>query len=411
MKNISQIVLVSLNSLKSNKLRAALTIMGVVVGIFSIIVIMTIITMLQNSIEGGVSQLSKNTFQIQKFPIMMGGGPNARRKFRNRKDITITDYYRLEELLKGAKYMGAEQWQSGKVIKYKNLETNPNISIAGETTGGIKTNDWQVEYGRTINEQDVMYSKNVCLIGNDVIEKLFPNMNPIGQTIKVDNYPLQVIGLLEQQSQMFGGSRDSRVVMPITTFQSIYGRRSRSVNIMIQSESKENYEQVIQSAIGYMRTIRKVKPGEENDFDIFSNESLITQINVMTSGIKIGALVISVIALLAAGVGIMNIMLVSVTERTKEIGIRKAVGAKKSNILTQFLIEAIVLCLIGGFLGILLGVGVGNLAGSFLNAQSAIPYNWVMIGLTLCVLVGVIFGTYPAYKASNLDPIEALRYE
>jgi len=409
--NLPQIFSISLSSLKSNKLRASLTILGVVVGIFSIIVIMTIITMLQNSIENGVSQLSKNTFQIQKFPIMMGGGPGSRRKFRNRKDITIADYYRLEGLLKGAKYMGAEQWQFGKVVKYKNLSTNPNMQIAGETTGGIKTNDWHVEYGRSINERDVQYSNNVCLIGSDVIEKLFLNINPIGQIIKVDNYPLKVIGLLEKQSQMFGGSRDSRVVLPITTFQNIYGKRSRSVNIMVMSESKENYDQVIQAATGYMRTIRKVKPGEENDFDIFSNDSMISQINIMTGGIKIGALVVSIIALLAAGVGIMNIMLVSVTERTKEIGIRKAVGAKKSNILTQFLFEAIVLCLIGGFAGILLGVGIGNFAGSFLNAQTAIPYDWVAIGLTLCVLVGIIFGTYPAYKASNLDPIEALRYE
>jgi len=409
--DFSQIFSVSLNSLNNNKLRASLTILGVVVGIFSIIVIMTIITMLQNSIENGVSQLSKNTFQIQKFPAMMGGGPGSRAKFRNREDITMEDFYKLEETLKGVKYIGAEQWQFGKVIKYKNLSTNPNIQIIGETTGGIQTNDWHVEFGRSINEQDVQYSANVCLIGNDVIEKLFPGIDPIGQTIKVDNYPLMVIGILEQQAQMFGSSRDSRVVLPISTFQNIYGRRSRSVNIMVMSESKENYDDVIESATGHMRTIRKVKPGEENDFDIFSNESMISQINVMTWGIKIGALVVSIIALLAAGVGIMNIMLVSVTERTKEIGIRKAVGAKRSNILTQFLIEAIVLCLIGGFVGILLGVGIGNLAGSFLNAQSAIPYDWVAIGLSLCVLVGIIFGTYPAYKASNLDPIEALRYE
>ena len=409
--DFSQIFSVSLNSLNNNKLRASLTILGVVVGIFSIIVIMTIITMLQNSIENGVSQLSKNTFQIQKFPAMMGGGPGSRAKFRNRKDITMEDFYKLEETLKGVKYIGAEQWQFGKVIKYKNLSTNPNIQIIGETTGGIQTNDWHVEFGRSINEQDVQYSANVCLIGNDVIEKLFPGIDPIGQTIKVDNYPLMVIGILEQQAQMFGSSRDSRVVLPISTFQNIYGRRSRSVNIMVMSESKENYDDVIESATGHMRTIRKVKPGEENDFDIFSNESMISQINVMTGGIKIGALVVSIIALLAAGVGIMNIMLVSVTERTKEIGIRKAVGAKRSNILTQFLIEAIVLCLIGGLVGILLGVGIGNLAGSFLNAQSAIPYDWVAIGLSLCVLVGIIFGTYPAYKASNLDPIEALRYE
>ena len=314
-------------------------------------------------------------------------------------------------MLKNAQYVGAEQWQFGKIIKYKNLKTNPNIQIAGETVDGIKTNDWHVEYGRIINQQDVDHSKNVCLIGNDIVEKLFLNINPVGQVIRVQNYPLQVIGVLEKSPQMFGSSRDNRVVIPLSTFQGIFGKRSRSVNIMVTAENKEIYEQVIEDAIGYMRTIRKVKPGEENDFDIFSNESLIEQVNVTTAGIKVGALVISIIALLAAGIGIMNIMLVSVTERTREIGIRKAVGAKKSNILIQFLLEAIVLCLIGGFIGIILGVGIGNFAGSFLNAQTAIPYDWVAIGLTLCVMVGIIFGTYPAYKASNLDPIEALRHE
>jgi len=177
------------------------------------------------------------------------------------------------------------------------------------------------------------------------------------------------------------------------------------------ARSKEDYYSTIESAIGHMRTIRKVKPGEENNFEIFSNESVIGQINDMTGSIRIGALVVSIIALLAAGVGIMNIMLVSVTERTREIGIRKAVGARKNIILLQFLVEAIILCTLGGIFGIALGVGIGNLAGSFLNAETAIPIDWVIIGLSLCIIVGLIFGTYPAYKAANLDPIEALRYE
>ncbi|HPN37849.1 MAG TPA: FtsX-like permease family protein, partial [Melioribacteraceae bacterium] len=162
---------------------------------------------------------------------------------------------------------------------------------------------------------------------------------------------------------------------------------------------------------GYMRTIRKVPPGEENDFDIRTNENVLKQINDITSGVRIGAIVIAGIALLAAGIGIMNIMLVSVTERTKEIGIRKAIGAKRSNILFQFLIESIVLSLFGGVIGIFLGVLVGNLAGSALNAVATIPIDSVMFGVGLCVFIGVLFGTYPAYKASNLDPIEALRYE
>ena len=258
---------------------------------------------------------------------------------------------------------------------------------------------------------DVQYSNDVCVLGKDIVEKIFPNLNPIGYTVRVDGYPLQVIGVLEEQPSLFGNTRDNYVMVPITTFQSIYGRRSFSVNITVMSHSKEDYDEVIDAAIGYMRTLRKVQPGEENDFSIFSNETLISQVNDITSGVKIGAMVVSIIALLAAGVGIMNIMLVSVTERTKEIGIRKAIGARKMNILLQFLSEAVILCLFGGFIGIILGVGIGNLAGSFLNAQNAIPVDWVIIGLSLCVFVGVIFGTYPAYKAANLDPIEALRYE
>ncbi|HMN49804.1 MAG TPA: ABC transporter permease [Ignavibacteriaceae bacterium] len=406
---INQIFAISLQSLKSNRLRTALTILGVVVGIFSIILIMTILTMLQNSIDEGLSSLSKNTFQIQKNDMVFGGGP--RREDRNRKDLTIEDGIRLKEMLPQAKYVGIEQWQFGKVAKFGNKETNPNISVAGVTVDAMRTNDWNVEYGRDLRENDVNYSANVCLIFQPIVEKLFPNVDPIGQTIRVDGRPLKVIGVIEKQAALFGSSRDSYVIIPITTWQSMYGKYSRSVNITVMTHSSEDYQSVIEAATGYMRTIRKVAAGEPNDFYIFSNESMISEINKITDPIKIIALAISLIALIAAGVGIMNIMLVSVTERTREIGIRKALGARKTWILTQFLFEAIILCLIGGLFGIAIGVGIGNLAGGLLNAKAAIPWEWVFIGLSLCIAVGVIFGTYPAYKAANLDPIEALRYE
>jgi len=409
--NIKEIIIIALQSVKTNKLRTALTMLGIVVGIFSIIVIMTILTMLQNSIEGGLSMLNKNTFQIQKYPAMQMGGPGSRDRYRNRKDITIEDYYRLSEMLTQAKYIGAEQWQWGNVVKFGNIETNPNVSVAGITTDAIHTNDWKIADGRALRETDIKYSNDVCLLGPDIVDKIFPGIDPIGKVVRIDNRPFKVIGVLERQQALFGDSRDNYAIIPITTFQSIYGKRNRSINITVMSYSETDYNQVIEAAIGYMRTIRKVKPGEENDFDIFSNESLITQMNDITSGVKIGAMVVSIIALVAAGIGIMNIMLVSVTERTKEIGIRKAIGARKINILSQFLFEAIVLCVLGGLIGIILGVGIGNIAGSMLNAQTAIPYDWVLIGLLLCVTVGLIFGTYPAYKAANMDPIEALRYE
>ncbi len=408
---IDQLFSISFQSILNNKLRTSLTILGVVVGIFSIIVIMTIITMLQNSIEGGLSMLNKNTFQIEKFDRSQARGPGGDRGWRNRKDITIDEARRLKILLTEAKYVGAEQWQMGKIIKFGNKETNPNISLSGQTLDGVRTNNWKVNEGRDLRESDIRNSTYVCILGQDVVEKIFPNMNPLGQTVRVDGKPLRVIGVFERQPTMFGQSNDNFVVMPITTWQSFYGKYSTSVNIMVTAYSTEEYEEVIEAAIGHFRKIRKVKAGEDDDFSIFSNASLITMVNDITGPIKIGALVVSLIALLAAGVGIMNIMLVSVTERTREIGIRKAIGARRNSILIQFLFEAIILCLFGGLVGILIGVGIGNLAGSFLNAQAAIPIDWVMIGISLCVMVGIIFGTYPAYKAANLDPIEALRYE
>lgn len=404
-----EIIKIAFSSLRTNKLRSVLTILGIVVGIFSIISISTIIAVLQGSIESGVSQLGQNTFQIQKFPAMHEHG--ARYKYRNRKDLTLDEYYRLKERMTDALYVGAEQWDFSKVVKYRNEETNPNVSVSGITPDAQPNNKWLVEDGRAINNSDVDHYRTVCVLGKDVAKKLFTMIDPVGQIVKVDGHRLEVIGVYEGQGELFGQSRDNFVVMPITTYQGFYGKNGRSINITVMAPGKEAYNATIESAIGHMRTIRKVPAGEENDFEIFSNESIMSQINNTTKYVEIGALVIAMIALVAAGIGIMNIMLVSVTERTREIGIRKAIGARKISILIQFLTEAIVLSIAGGILGIVLGVGVGNLAGLMLEANPVVPIFSVMLGVFLCVMVGVIFGTYPAYKAANLDPIEALRYE
>lgn len=406
-----EIIKIALNSLRANKLRSFLTILGIIIGIFSIIAISTIITIMQNSIESGVNQLGQNTFQIQKWPVIVGGGPGSHNRFRNRKDITIEDFERFKMMMKATDMVGAEQWTFGKVFTYGNKETNPNIQFCGATPEAFPNNQWNVEAGRLFNEQDVDRYQKYVVLGSDVAKTLFDGRNAVGEEIKVDNHKLKIIGVLESQGAIFGQSRDNFVVTPITTFQSYYGKRNRSINITVTAQSRETYQDVMDKAIGYMRTIRKVPAGEEDDFGIFSNESVLNQINGITSGVRIGAIVISLIALIAAGVGIMNIMLVSVTERTREIGVRKAVGAKRSNILIQFLTEAIVLCQFGGIIGIVLGIAVGNMLGTQLNAPGAIPIDWVVIGVLMCVIVGVGFGTYPAYKAANLDPIEALRYE
>lgn len=408
---IIEVIRVAFSSLKTNRLRSLLTVLGIIVGIFSIIAISTVIEMLQKSIEDGVSQLGKNTFQIQKFPAINTGGPAERAKFRNRPDLTLDEFYRLKEKLIEAKSVGAELWNFGKQLKAGNKETNPNVQVSGCTVDAFPNNKWVVDDGRAFSERDVQRYENFIVLGADVANKLFPNINATGQVVTMDGHKLKVIGVLEAQGAVFGQSQDNFAIVPITTFQNFYGKRNNSVNITVMTFDKESYNEIMEVSEGYFRTIRGLKAGEENNFDFRSNEQMLTQINDITAGVRIGSLVIAAIALLAAGVGIMNIMLVSVTERTREIGIRKAIGAKRINILIQFLAESVTLSLIGGVVGIVLGIAVGNMAGTFLKASAVIPIDWVIIGVLLCVLIGVSFGTYPAYKASNLDPIEALRYE
>lgn len=409
---IFEILKVALNSLKTNKLRSSLTVLGIVVGIFSIISISTVISMLQTSIEEGVSALSKNTFQIQKWPAV-GTGTENWAAIRNRKNITLDNYYDLKDRIGDDARVGAEDWNQGRLMKRGNKQTNPNVSLCGLTPEAFPNNDWVVSNGRVINERDLESNSRVVVIGDDIKTALFePYEDPIGEEVYVDGMKLKVIGVLDsKEGGIFGRNEGSYAFVPITKTLSHYGDERSSLNLTVFVYNESDYEDVLIKAEGIMRTLRKVPPGEERDFDIYSNESVLTQINEITEGVRLGAYVIGMIALLAAGVGIMNIMLVSVTERTKEIGIRKAIGARKFNVLTQFLAEAIVLCLFGGIVGIILGVGVGNFAGSLLQATAVIPLDWVLVGVILCVLIGVTFGTYPAVKAANLDPIEALRYE
>ncbi len=407
---IIEVLKVSFTSLRTNKLRSILTILGIIVGIFSIIAVSTVISMLQKSIEEGVSSLGKNAFEVRKWPAVRTGGTDWA-KYRNRKDLTVSDFLKLQENLNDAKAVAAIANRWGRVIKYRNEKTNPNVNVLGITPEAFITRDLNVSSGRSINSLDFEKGNRVIVLGADVVNVIFKNIDPIGQDVTVDGKKLRVIGVLERKGQIFGNSQDNYALIPLSTFGSFFGERRRSLDISVMAHSKDEYQDLMLKTEGFMRTIRKVPPGEENDFEIISNESVMAQINDITSGVRIGAVVIAAIALLAAGVGIMNIMLVSVTERTREIGVRKSVGAKKKNILVQFIIEAIALCLLGGFIGIFIGILAGNLAGSFLEAQAVIPIDWVIIGITLCVLIGVVFGTYPAYKAANLDPIEALRYE
>lgn len=408
---IRETIKLSVNTIRENKLRAILTLAGITIGVFSIIAIMTLLDALQSGIEGGLSQLGSNTFQVQKFPAMNFGDPRMRAKYRNRQDITYEQGLRLIEKATLPKYVSLEYWKGGRVFKYGQESTNPNMGLLGGVPDFLPCNSYTVKEGRMFTAAELNSSANVTVIGMEVANKLFPKLNPIGKKVILDKNEFLIIGILEPKGESFGQSQDNLALIPITRMIEIYGNTNYSINIAIQAPTKAQYDETVEQVMSVMRVIRKDKPGEDNSFEIFSNESLINSVNSFTKYFKYGAGFISFIALLAAGIGIMNIMLVSVTERTKEIGIRKAIGAKSKNILSQFLVEAVILCQIGGIAGILLGIIAGNLLGLYLNTKVVIPVDWVLIGLIICTIVGVVFGVYPAYKAAKLNPIDALRYE
>lgn len=406
---IRESIIMALVAIRQNKLRSILTLLGIAIGVFSIIAVMTSMRVLQNTVESGLSFFGAHTIQIQKFPAIHTGGADWQ-KYRMRKDITYQQGRLVSERSQLAVAVGIESWQGGRLLTSEFGQTNPNVSITGQTPGGLFTNNWNVKEGRGLLEHDVEFARNVAVIGKNVADRLFPYTYPIGRDIRIDGERFVVIGLFEERGSLLGGNQDNFVAIPITAFFKQYGKQ-RSVNISVQSKNADLFDETVEEVREILRLARKVPPGEADDFEIFSNDTLIQEFNNLTFLIRAGVGFISFIALLAAGVGIMNIMLVSVTERTREIGIRKALGARKKNILNQFVLESIVLCQIGGLAGIVLGIISGNLLAMYFSIPLVFPLDWSIIGVAICSFVGMIFGVYPAWKAANLDPIEALRYE
>ena len=407
---LSEAASMASTAITAHKLRSALTLLGVMVGVFSIIVVITAMRVLQDTIEADLSQLGRNTFQIRKWPGAFFGVTDFG-KFWRRKNITLEQGEKLKDSATLALNVGLECsfWGGTAISRFD--KTPPTVGMMGETAGSFPAHNWIVEEGRALLDSDVDSARNVCVLGAGLAKILFPFGSALGDTIKLDGLNYTVIGVLQARGLQQGSDQDNFAVIPITTGLNRYGRTRFSLSIMVQSADSASYPDALEQARGLFRTVRKVPPADEDDFEVFSNDSLIQQFKTFTFAVRAGVAVISSIALLAAGVGIMNIMLVSVTERTREIGIRRAVGAKKRNIMTQFILEAVVLCEVGGVIGVVLGILGGNSTAFFLELRPVIPFDWAAYGLLICSAVGIIFGTYPAYKAANLDPIDSLRYE
>lgn len=409
-----EIVKMALVSLGANKLRSGLTMIGITIGVFSVISVMTAIGALQNSIENGISFLGSNIFQFAKYPVNLDAGGDVKEKYRNRRNITYQQALHYARLMDGyAREICLKSF--GRDLKaqavYNGIKTTPSLTVVGTNKGFLAANAFTLGYGRNLNEEDVELSRTVVVIGKGIEKTLFPHESPIGKVIRLAGHTYTVIGVLAEKGTAFGQSQDDFCIVPISRFFENYGGANRSINIATQAFTTDTYNRTFDRAVGAMRIARGLRANQENDFEVYTNDSLKSAFVNVAGVVSVGAFVISFIALVAAGIGIMNIMLVSVTERTKEIGVRKSIGARSRDILRQFLAEAVFISEAGGVLGIILGVIGGDLLAMWLKVDLIFPYGWAIAGVLVCSAIGIGFGLYPAYRAANLDPIEALRYE
>lgn len=399
----------ALDSLKANKLRSFLTLLALVIGVFSVIVSTTAVAVLDNYFKNTLSIMGSDVITIQKTPAVQMG--ELDKNIRNRKNIGFEEALTLDERMNIGEGMSPYETFAATRIKFQEEETEPNVMVRGSNTHFLANNAYELEDGRNFTGDDIQYGRNFVIIGKDVQTDLFKNEYPLGKTVRFDGRQYQVIGILEAKGQIFGQSFDNFVLIPFTTALNVYGGRDRNISVQVRAPEISFIEQTVEEVTGIMRVIRKVAPGEDNDFEVETNESLSGTFDAFTGALYMGGFAIGFITLLGAGIGVMNIMLVSVSERTREIGVRKAVGATRKAIVSQFLMEAIFICQIGGIIGMMLGIGVGNLMAVWIETEAVVPVWSVAGGFLGMLIVGLIFGVYPAFKAAKLDPIESLRYE
>ncbi|MBN2425125.1 MAG: ABC transporter permease [Calditrichaceae bacterium] len=402
---------IALTQLKSGKMRSFLTTTGITIGIATVIFIVAVLEGYNKSITDELNVLGANVFQVQKRDVNTGVQVGHGNVEKYRKDLKRELAQAIRQNCDLVEAAGAEVWIYDGMMVYKDKKTNPNLWVAGGEPEFFINNGYYLDRGRVLTDEDIKLKRRVIVLGYDAIDILFPFEDPIGKYIKILGTKFQVIGILEKMgNSAFGQSKDNTNCLPITTFEELWGS-NRSVNLTIRVKEGVDMTAAQNQVIGVLRKERKVRPGEDNDFAIFTNDTLIDSFNNIAEKVQLVAMLLGLVSLLVGSIGVMNIMLVTVTERTREIGIRKAIGAKKNVILTQFLSESVLLSIAGGILGLLFGLGFAALAGLALSIPFTVPV-WVVIGSILVTsFVGLGAGMYPASRAARMDPINALRYE
>ncbi|RZP15972.1 MAG: FtsX-like permease family protein [Flavobacteriales bacterium] len=404
-------VLIAINSIKTQLLRTILTVVIIGIGIWALVGILSSVEAMENSISGNFATMGSNTFNIQRYNF------NLQRQGGEREKVNpIISYQNIREFIDIYEFPTTQtsisfRGTSGAEVKFESNKTDPEVQVLGINEYYLENTGTEIESGRNLNIFDIQNNNKVCIIGSDFLKNLFVNDNPIGKKISIRGVKFKVIGVLESKGATFGNNQDLRVLIPIQVARGIFTAPNINYTISIMVKNTEMLNAAQDEAVVTFRNIRGLSPIEKNDFGIERSDDLINRITSITGYLEIAAWIISIITILGSSIALMNIMLVSVTERTREIGVRKALGAKNSTISTQFFIETIVIGQIGSVLGILLGIATGMIFSSFFESEFSLPWIPMLWATIITFIVAIIAGFYPAMKASKLDPIESLRYE
>ena len=404
-------VQIALNSIKTQLLRTILTVVIIAIGIWALVGILSAVKAMENSISGSFASMGSNTFNIQRYDF------NIQRRGGEREKVNpIISYQNIREFVAIYEYPTTQTSLSftgtrAAEVKFESEKTDPEVQIYGINEFYLENTGTEIENGRNFTIFDIQNNNKVCIIGSDFLKSLFVNDNPIGKTISIRGVKIKVVGVLESKGSTFGNNQDLKVLIPIQVARGIFTEPNINYTISIMVKEKELLNAAQDEAIVTFRNIRRLSPIEKDNFGIERSDDLINRIASITGYLEVAAWIISIITILGSSIALMNIMLVSVTERTREIGVRKALGAKNATISTQFFIETIVIGQIGSVLGIILGILTGLAFSSFFESEFSLPWIPMIWATIITFVVAIIAGFYPAMKASKLDPIESLRYE
>ncbi|MFP4471433.1 MAG: ABC transporter permease [Bacteroidota bacterium] len=403
---------ISIDAIRSHVVRTVLTVLIIAFGIMALVGISTAIDALESSFAQNLMMMGSNTFTIKNRTMRVQMGSDVHRA-KHYEPISFNEALEFKEQYDFPASVSVFTYATWTATaKYKEEKTNPNIQVVGTDENYLETSGNELERGRTFTPHEVFYGSHVAIIGSEVSRNLFrENEDPIGKIISVGAGKYKVVGLIEEKGTGMGFTPDRQILLPITNVRQYFSRPNMSFTINVMPRNTQNIDAAIGEATGLFRVIRQNKLYEESDFDISKSDQLLKMLFENTKNIKLAALIIGFITLFGAAIGLMNIMLVSVTERTREIGIRKSLGATRLVIRNQFLAEAVVIGQLGGIFGIVLGILAGNIVSILTESSFIIPWLWIVIGVLLCFGVALASGILPALKAANLDPIESLRYE